>query len=671
MKRQALVLLAAVAWAGITSAQQLDYGHNPPVGPAVAEFAEDFPVLMDTEWDIPLGGFGGVRRGADPGHVPVIFVHGNNVDACDWKLVRDDFRAAGWSDQALWALSYNGLGNDVGNYSLRPDQRCKDEHAARNGGDSVSRITANDINVPDLHAFILAVQDYTGVRRFSLVAHSLGVTVARKTLKVYPELRADLVAFVGIAGGNHGTTLCSPGSEYLLHGCDELTPGSDWLAELNGEAGSDETYAPARWMTLYDGSGTGDGAYAPPDEKSPRLEGADNREYPGMAHNGLRVEPALVEEYRLFLEAAETQTMGDTYMVTKSGSGALSWLVLLLLGCRTLRGLPAAGRRFGAAAGTTLLAVFALAGAATAAAPSVPPPQPAPAQFPADFPRLTDSEHGFVLGGFGGAQSLQPNHVPVIFVHGNTADACSWRLVADDFAAAGWNPQSLWALSYNGVGADKDQAPGRPDPRCAQQRADSGGDNIPRITSNEVNVADLHAFIQAVRGYTGSAQFSLVSHSLGVTLARRVLQKYPELQADLVAFVGIAGGNHGTSLCPPGTETLFPACAELQASSPWLAALNGDEEKAAFAPARWMMVYDGTGAGDVAYQGELAGSPALAGADNQTFPGFNHNDLRVLPEIVAIYREFLEDSEDARRARCNPAQRFYQRVFGPQRTECN
>jgi len=673
MSRGFALLLAGVALAGTVSAQQLDYGHNPPVGPAVAEFAADFPLLLDSEWEIPLGGFGGTRRGENPGHVPVIFVHGNNVDACDWKLVRDDFRTAGWSDQALWALSYNGLGNDVGNYSLRPDQRCRDEHAERNGGDSVSRITANDINVPDLYAFILAVREYTGERRFSLVAHSLGVTVARKTLKVYPELRPDLVAFVGIAGANHGTTLCSPGSEFVLYGCDELTPGSDWLAALNGEAGSDETYAPARWMTLYDGTGTGDGAYAPPDEKSPRLEGADNREYPGMAHNGLRVDAALVAEYRLFLESAEahTQTHGDAHMLNQSGGGALSLLTLLMLALRAARGRPGS-TRFGSvlacAAGLGAGGLFAVAPAA--AAPPAPPPQPAPAAFPPDLPALTDAEHGFALGGFGGQAGMSPNHVPVIFVHGNTADACSWKLVADDFSAAGWNPQSLWALSYNGVGADKDQAPGRPDPRCPQQRTGNGGDGIPRITSNEVNVADLHAFIQAVRGYTGSAQFSLVSHSLGVTLARRVLQKYPELQADLVAFVGIAGGNHGTSLCPPGTETLFPVCAELQAGSAWLNALNGDEQAAAFAPARWMMIYDGTGGGDIAYQGALAESPALMGASNRDFPGVSHNDLRVLPEIVATYREFLEASEAARARHCHPAQRFYQRPFTHPRAGC-
>ncbi len=608
---------------------QVDYGHNPPVTHAAIEFAPDFPALQDSEWGIPLGGFGGTRAGEPPGHVPVVFVHGNNVDACDWKLVRDDFRAAGWSDQALWALSYNGLGNDVGNYSLRPDQRCRDEHAARNGGDSISRITANEINTPDLYAFILAVREYTGSERFSIVAHSLGVTVARKTLQIYPELREDLLAFVAIAGGNHGTTLCSPGSEYLLYGCDELTPGSAWLADLNGPDGADETYPPARWLTIYDGSGTADGAYAPPDQHSPRLEGADNREYPGTAHNGLRVEAEIVAQYRQFLEAAESVGAASTGNVSQSGGGGLAWPGVLALGLLLLRGRRPARR------GLCLLMLCATTIPAQALAP-------AKAEFPDDFPVILDSEHGFALGGFGGQPDARPSHAPVIFVHGNTADACDWKLVRDDFRAAGWNDQSLWALSYNGVGASLGDAPARSDPRCQQDRA--AFDGLPRVTSNDINVDDLAAFIRAVLDYTGSRGFALVGHSLGVTLARRTLQLHPDLAARLQAFVGIAGGNHGTSLCPAGSEKAFPGCAEMAATgSAWLERLNGaNGEKETWPGAHWMTIYDGSGEADVAYRGALAQSPTLQGADNRAFPGTPHNDLRVRTDIVAVYRRFLE-----------------------------
>jgi pimeloyl-ACP methyl ester carboxylesterase len=162
------------------------------------------------------------------------------------------------------------------------------------------------VNVPDLYAFIKAVRAYTGSSKFSLVSHSLGVTLARQTLKKHPELRRDLVAFVGIAGGNHGTAFCPEGSQGQLASCDEIAAGTPWLDALNGPGGSDETYAPAKWLTVYDGSGAGDPAYPGPSyAQSPALKGADNRQFPLTYHNDLRVDPAIVAVYRAFLEQAE------------------------------------------------------------------------------------------------------------------------------------------------------------------------------------------------------------------------------------------------------------------------------------------------------------------------------------------------------------------------------
>ena len=312
-------------------------GNSEPSKAAVARFPADFPALTDHEWGFALGGFGGTRAGEPPGHVPVIFVHGNNVDHADWYPVRNDFRNAGWSDQALWALSYNGLGASNGTALFRENPERDAEHAAA-GGDGIARVTGNDVNVPDLYDFIMAVRAYTGSTKFSLVGHSLGVTLARKTLKVHPELRADLVAFVGIAGANDGTAFCPPGSETLVASCDEIAAGTPWLAELNGPNGSDETYAPARWLTIYDGSGVGDPAFPGTYAQSPRLEGADNREYPYTYHNDLRLDPAIVAEYRVFLEQSEAPKAlpsGDGVL-----AGALDPLLLaglLLLACVSSR----------------------------------------------------------------------------------------------------------------------------------------------------------------------------------------------------------------------------------------------------------------------------------------------------------------------------------------------
>ena len=303
MKRALLlVLLSSLFFAAPAGAEP---EHMEPQGPANVAFAAGFPALADHEWGFPLGGFGGVAPSAPLRHVPVIFVHGNNVDAADWYPVRDEFRKAGWTDQELWALSYNGLGGNNGAGVQYQNQQAADEHSEM-GWDGVTRVTNNDANVPDLYDFILAVRAYTGSSRFSLVGHSLGVTLARKTLKVHPELRPDLVAFVGIAGANHGTTFCPPGSEGNVVSCNEIAAGTEWLAELNGPDGADETFAPAQWMTVYDGSGAGDPAYVGPTyAQSPLLRDATNKQYPGTYHNDLRMSPAIIAEYRAFLEAAE------------------------------------------------------------------------------------------------------------------------------------------------------------------------------------------------------------------------------------------------------------------------------------------------------------------------------------------------------------------------------
>jgi len=325
-----LVLAAALA-SGAALADNLGAGNTQPSKAAKVRFAADFPALTDHEWGFAIGGFGGTQAGDAPGHVPVIFVHGNNVDHGDWYPVRDDFRAAGWSDQALWALSYNGLGANNGTALFRENPERDAEHTEM-AGDGVARVTSNDVNVPDLHDFILAVRAYTGSRKFSLVSHSLGVTLARKTLKVHPELREDLVAFVAIAGANDGTAFCPPGSETVVASCDQIAAGTPWLAELNGPSGSDETYAPARWLTVYDGSGAGDPAYPGSYAQSPRLEGADNREYPYTYHNDLRLKREIVAEYRAFLEQAEVAPKSAA-LAEGSGVlvGALNPLLLLAL----------------------------------------------------------------------------------------------------------------------------------------------------------------------------------------------------------------------------------------------------------------------------------------------------------------------------------------------------
>ena len=140
-------------------------------------------------------------------------------DASDWdepgQSVRARFRAAGYRAQELWALSYNGGGGN-------PLTACRTDNAR---------------NVPGLAAFLQAVLAYTGAPRVDVVAHSLGVTLTRATLRAHPALAGRVRAFVAIAGPNHGTPLCVSLSGWQVS-CGELAPGSPFLRELNGPEGA-------------------------------------------------------------------------------------------------------------------------------------------------------------------------------------------------------------------------------------------------------------------------------------------------------------------------------------------------------------------------------------------------------------------------------------------------
>ena len=314
MKRLAAVIALAATGAALTvsspaaatptpcaaiAAQEPQLAHNESA-PAPAMFAKDFPKLHDCEWGYPLGGFGGIRRGVPLRHVPVIFVHGNQVDAENWFLVRDQFRKAGYSDQELFALSYNGLENAG---SGMPTQSAPDADslaywqanpsALANGGKGA----ADDVNVPDLYAFTLAVMAYTDSPSVDFVAHSLGVTIVRKMLYDHPELRPDVLAAVMTAGANHGTTICR-GLDTTYYGCDEIAPGTPWLAQLNSAG---EAPGPTHWLSVYNGADNADPFFqAAPgvfdDTQSPHLDGADaNISCPKTYHNDLRVRPDIVQ----------------------------------------------------------------------------------------------------------------------------------------------------------------------------------------------------------------------------------------------------------------------------------------------------------------------------------------------------------------------------------------
>jgi pimeloyl-ACP methyl ester carboxylesterase len=271
--------------------------HCQPL-PGDAAFPSDFPALQDQEWGYRLGGWGGLAKGHPLRRHPVIFIHGNTRDASDWdepgRSVKKRFLDAGYSPQELWAVSYNGKSTK----DRLPGSQC---------------VTDNRTNIPDLAAFVKAVLAYTGAAKVDLIAHSLGVTIARGTLAQHPELAEVVEDLVAIAGPNHGTTVCR--RLWLVWiigwrdhmGCDELVPGSAWLQSLNGPNAEKEVPGPTRVLTVYDGTGA-DILYLPwllgwpvRDQDSPALKGAQNVKMPGLTHDELRTSDDAVSAYLRFV----------------------------------------------------------------------------------------------------------------------------------------------------------------------------------------------------------------------------------------------------------------------------------------------------------------------------------------------------------------------------------
>jgi hypothetical protein len=98
--------------------------------------------------------------------------------------------------------------------------------------------------------------------------------------------------------------------------------------------------------------------------------------------------------------------------------------------------------------------------------------------------------------------------------------------------------------------------------------------------------------------------------------------------------------NHGTTVCR-GLDTSYYGCNEIASGTTWLAGLNGPGGSLeTYAPTHWQTIYNGL-EGDPLFVGPDEGSPQLLGADNRTFPGAYHNDLRVGPAEVDTYLAFL------------------------------
>lgn len=130
------------------------------------------------------GGWGGHDHwDTDPGtdRTPVVFVHGNGGDACNFREIARDCRDHGWQGDELWAITFGSFTATHAEMSAQLDD------------------------------FVRHVRAETDASSVTIVAHSLGVTGVRYWLQ--DRQRHDWVeTFVGLGGANDGTCGC-PGCE--------------------------------------------------------------------------------------------------------------------------------------------------------------------------------------------------------------------------------------------------------------------------------------------------------------------------------------------------------------------------------------------------------------------------------------------------------------------------
>ena len=222
---------------------------DPPVTPVSAgEFSSTFAAFLATEYaDYAFGeGYGGWEAGSDTTltHDPVVFIHGNGDQAVGgslggWSASIAGFRSAGYADGELYAFTWGPA--DVSRVSSQYHSR---EH------------------LQNVRAFLLAVLDYTGAERIDVVAHSMGVTLARKAIlggaardalaggayDLGASIASRVDSFVGVAGANLGLAACwfSGPTTPTCGATNGLYPGrlvwyqvvgaSAFLEELNGRS---------------------------------------------------------------------------------------------------------------------------------------------------------------------------------------------------------------------------------------------------------------------------------------------------------------------------------------------------------------------------------------------------------------------------------------------------
>jgi triacylglycerol lipase len=210
---------------------------------------------------VPLAALGSgqaVERRTVPPPDPILFVHGWQGSAAQWRPMMERFRSDGWSDRRLFAWTF-------------ADRESNAAVAAR------------------ISARVDQILAATGAARVDIVTHSMGSLSSRYYLKNLARPgRVD--AWVSLGGPNHGTQaarLCFSAA------CREMRPGSPFLAALNR---GDETPGATRYATWWSPC---DEVIQPPGTAT--LDGAENHQTRCISHLDLLRDTSVYRQVRDFV----------------------------------------------------------------------------------------------------------------------------------------------------------------------------------------------------------------------------------------------------------------------------------------------------------------------------------------------------------------------------------
>ena len=234
--------------------------------------------------DVAGGSFGGrTSAGQKLTHNPVVFVHGN-------------------ADSALGvgggSTLYTGFTASVDYFTTHGYTMA--ELYGTTWGNASELETANQEHsrayVLGLRTFLQAVLAYTGASKVDVIAHSMGVTLARGAIlggkqidskgsySIGASMGPSVDTFVGISGGNLGLTTCFYFTTTdTCSAVDGFYPGTDifgtvsglstYLGKLNALAGGEGSYRYSIWSQADEVLGGEDLVWGTPTSEIPKETG--------------------------------------------------------------------------------------------------------------------------------------------------------------------------------------------------------------------------------------------------------------------------------------------------------------------------------------------------------------------------------------------------------------